>query len=168
MTIRFAITIICAAFVATMFCAREAHAETRAARGPAHERHDDDCDEMTMVASDLEAPVVAEVIVPCAMVDSGMLGSDCHDAAFYVVNQAGTLLCRLDTMVLSANVASSSIDDGQPGSASVHVATAHAGIATVVDLTLPDIAGFIDLPRAVGPLLIGPADDHASFSPRPS
>ena len=35
-------------------------------------------------------------IVPCAMVESGVLGAACADATFYVVTDAGVLLCTVD------------------------------------------------------------------------
>lgn len=158
MITRFAISIVFATLVATMLCATSASAD-------AGVKSDDCPDQMTF--ADDGAPLLTEVVVPCAMVDSGLLGADCHDAAFYVVNQTGTLLCRLDVMVLGLSTATSTIEGSQPASASVHVGVFVAAIASVVDIHFAP-AGSIDLPRAVGPTLLGPADDHVSFSPRPS
>lgn len=35
-------------------------------------------------------------IIPCAMVESGVLGPACGDATFYVVTDAGVMLCTVD------------------------------------------------------------------------
>jgi len=165
MIIRFAISIVFAAFAATMLCATAARAEGRGDL-KADLKGDDCPDQMTF--ADDGVPLLTEVVVPCAMVDSGLLGADCHDAAFYVVNQTGTLLCRLDVMMLGVSTTTSTIDDSQPAAVSFHAgAFAHAVAADVVEFRLAP-AGSIDLPRAVGPSLLGPADDHVSFSPRPS
>ncbi len=158
MTIRFALSIVVATCVATMLCANTAHA--------AADFKSDDCPDQMTFADDA-VPLLTEVVVPCAVVDSGLLGADCHDAAFYVVNQTGTLLCRLDIMALGLSTASSSIDDGQPASASMHIGHLAAAVASVVEFHFAP-AGSVDLPRVLGLNLLGPADDHVSFSPRPS
>ncbi len=159
MTIRAAITLFVATLIATTLCATSARAEAR--------DKDLDCpDQMTLV-EDGVVPALAEIVVPCAMVDSGVLGADCHDAAFYVVNQTGTLLCRLEIMVLGFSTSSASLDDSQPASATIHIGAVAAAVASVVDIGIGP-PGITDLPRAAGAVLIGPADDHVSFSPRPS
>ena len=161
MITRCTISIVFAAFVATMLCADAARADNRA------DLKGDDCPDQMTFADDVVAPLLTEVVVPCAMVDSGLLGADCHDAAFYVVNQAGTLLCRLDVMVLGASTSTSTIDDSQPAAAPFHVSVVAPAMVSYVDLRIAP-AGSVDLPRAVGPTLLGPADDYVSFSPRPS
>lgn len=136
----------------------------------------DDCDEMTRVV-DVDAverdavvgPEFVEVVVPCAMIESGALGPDCHDAAFYVVNPQGTLLCRVDVAVLGASTATDTLEDGPP--ATPYASGGHAlPPAAVVDVTLPRVPppSCDDVDAAVGPPGLDHGRDVAGFSPRPS
>lgn len=127
----------------------------------------DDCDDMTRV--DDAVPGLVEVVVPCAMVESGALGPDCHDAAFYVVNPQGTLLCRVDVAVLAVSHQSDTLEDGPP--ATPYASGGHAlPPAAVVDVTLPRVppASCHDVDAAVGPPGLDGGRDAAGFSPRPS
>jgi len=123
----------------------------------------EDCDQSTVIEPD-----TVEVVVPCGLVDSGALGPDCHDAAFYVVNHQGTLLCRVDVAVLGANVPTSSIDDGPPADApSPSSVMAPAAVTVAIDLqVLP--ARVDDVARAVGPPGLGGGIDVDGTRPRPS
>jgi hypothetical protein len=135
----------------------------------------DDCDEMTRVVDvdgdgdGVASPDVVEVVVPCAMVESGALGPDCHDAAFYVVNTQGTLLCRVDVAVLTVSQQSDTLEDGPP--ATPHASGGHAlPPAAFVDVTLPRVPppAVHDLAAAVGPPGLDDGRDVIGFSPRPS
>jgi len=136
----------------------------------------DDCDEMTRVVDVDDAgrdavpgPELVEVVVPCAMVDSGALGPDCHDAAFYVVNPQGTLLCRVDVAVLGASTSTDTLEDGPP--ATPYASSGHVlPPAAVVDVTLPRVPppACHDVDAAVGPPGLDDGRDVAGFSPRPS
>jgi hypothetical protein len=146
------------ALLTTCLCAlwsSRAHADT----------HDTDCPQSRI--DDAFEPQVAEVVVPCGLVESGALGPNCHDAAFYVVNSTGTLLCRLDVMVLSWSASSNTIDDRAPAAAPHPVGSIQPALASVCELHLPAIA-VVDLPRACGPPLLLAADDHVHDDPRPS
>ena len=44
-------------------------------------------------------------VVPCAMVESGVLGPACADASFYVVTDAGVMLCTVDVDTFELAVA---------------------------------------------------------------
>lgn len=125
----------------------------------------DDCPQSRI--DDAFEPQLAEVVVPCGLVESGALGPDCHDAAFYVVNATGTLLCRLDVMVLSSSTSSNTIDDRAPASAPHPVGSMQPALASVFELHLPAVA-VVDVPRACGPPPLLPADDHVHDDPRPS
>ena len=134
----------------------------------------DDCDEMTRILDDAErdavvGPELVEVVVPCAMIESGALGPDCHDAAFYVVNTQGTLLCRVDIAVLGASTSTDTLEDGPP--ATPYASGGHAlPPAAVVDVTLPRVPppSCHDVDAAVGPPGLDDGRDAAGFSPRPS
>lgn len=134
----------------------------------------DDCDEMTRVVENdddagFATPDLVEVIVPCAMVESGALGPDCHDAAFYVVNPQGTLLCRVDVAVLTVSHPSDALEDGPP--ATPYASGGHAlPPAAVVDVALPGVPppAVHDLAVAVGPPGLDDGRDVTGFSPRPS
>lgn len=128
------------------------------------DNHDTDCPQSRI--DDFE-PQLAEVVVPCGLVESGALGPDCHDAAFYVVNSMGTLLCRLDVMVLQSSASSNTIDDREPSAAPHPVGGAQPALASVFALQLPAIA-IVDVLRACGPPSLFPADDHVHDDPRPS
>jgi hypothetical protein len=52
-----------------------------------------------------ERPTEALPVVPCAMVESGVLGPACADASFYVVTDAGVMLCTVDIDTFSLTVA---------------------------------------------------------------
>jgi hypothetical protein len=59
-----------------------------------------------------EAPIagaIEELIIPCAMVESDLLGPWCVDAAFYLVTTSGTLLCRVS--LPAVDIASTSTPD---------------------------------------------------------
>ena len=139
----------------------------------------DDCDEMTRVVdvADAERDDVAsdervervELVVPCAMVESGALGPDCHDAAFYVVNPHGTLLCRIDVAMLGTSTSTDTLEDGPP--ATPYASGGHVlPPAAVVDVTLPRVppAACHELDTTVGPPGLDGGRDVAGFSPRPS
>ncbi len=134
---------------------------------------DDGCpDEMTLMADDDGDDVgvveAVEVIVPCAVVESGALGAACHDAAFYVVNQTGTLLCRVDVAVLASSARSTSIETAAPAApSSSSAALALALPTTSIRFQLPRQA-ITELAPARGPKRLGPGLDLTSFAPRPS
>jgi hypothetical protein len=102
-------------------------------------------------AAPLAAGPVADAelpVLPCAMVESGLLGPACGDAAFYVVTQAGVLLCSVDVDVFGAQDTSlptverapaappSSVSFGLQASAVVPKAVAVPPCA-VVDVSVP-------------------------------
>jgi hypothetical protein len=135
----------------------------------------DDCDEMTRAVDvddggrDVVGPELVEVVVPCAMIESGALGPDCHDAAFYVVNPQGTLLCRVDVAVLAVSHQTDTLEDGPP--ATPYASGGHAlPPAAAVDVILPRVppASCHDVDAAVGPPGLDHGRDVAGFSPRPS
>jgi hypothetical protein len=112
-------------------------------------------------------PRSVEVVVPCAMVDSGVLGADCHDAAFYVVNQQGTLLCRIDVALLTTTAPASAIEQAPP-TESTQPSSA-PGPVVVVTVELPLLPQRVDsLPLAVGPVGLGAGIDVDSSRLRPS
>lgn len=122
----------------------------------------EDCDQSTVIEPD-----TVEVVVPCGLVDSGALGPDCRDAAFYVVNHQGTLLCRVDVSVLGVNTHSSSVSDGPPAHAPQPSSALAPAIAVTIDLqVLP--ARIDDVAHAVGPHGIGAGIDIDTSRPRPS
>ena len=122
----------------------------------------EDCDQST-----IGEPDTVEVVVPCGLVDSGALGPDCRDAAFYVVNHQGTLLCRVDVAVLGVNTHSSSVSDGPPAHAPQPSSALAPAIAVTVDLqVLPPRID--DVAPAVGPQGIGAGVDIDTSRPRPS
>jgi hypothetical protein len=128
-------------------------------------RDHDDCPQSRI--DDAFEPQLAEVVVPCGLVESGALGPDCHDAAFYVVNSMGTLLCRLDVTVLSSSSSSNTIDDREPAAAPHPVGSPQPALPSVFELQWPAVA-VVDVLRACGPASLFPADDHVHDDPRPS
>lgn len=145
--------------------------------GNAESRASDDCaDQMTRAdvnadtddAPNAGEPRVVEVVVPCTMVESGVLGADCHDAAFYVVNTQGTLLCRLDVAVLVTAMTSDTLEDGPPAAPTSQSAALIA--AATVEVTLPRVPppAIVDITAATGPPWLGGGRDVVGFSPRPS
>jgi hypothetical protein len=103
------------------------------------------------------------------MVESGALGPDCHDAAFYVVNTQGTLLCRVDVAMLGTSTSTDTLEDGPP--ATPYASGGHVlPPAAVVDVTLPRVppAACHDVDAAMGPPGLDGGRDVAGFSPRPS
>ena len=115
----------------------------------------------------VEAPQVAEVVVPCAMVESGVLGPACQDAAFYVVNQHGTLLCRVDLAVFTQGGALPIVEQapaipGGPQGGGVVFA-----VVPVLPPSLP--AGTVrELSRGFTIPSLDAADAHLWDRPRPS
>lgn len=141
----------------------------------AESRAGDDCaDQMTRAdlhtddAPNAREPRVVEVVVPCAMVESGVLGADCHDAAFYIVNTQGTLLCRLDVAVLVTATTSDTLEDGPPAAPTAQSAALIA--AASVEVRLPRIPppSIVDITAPTGPPGLDGGRDVVGFSPRPS
>jgi hypothetical protein len=131
----------------------------------------EDCSQTTSAdvgdARSMAEPHSVEVVVPCAMVDSGVLGADCHDAAFYVVNQQGTLLCRIDVALLSTTAPASSIEHAPP-TESTQPSSA-LGPAVIVTVELPLLPQRVDaVPRTVGPVGLGAGIDVGASRLRPS
>jgi hypothetical protein len=144
----------------------------------------DDCDEMTLVNErereralsddprDNAARLVeVEVVVPCAMLDSGALGADCHDAAVYVVTTHGTPLCRLDLTTLAAASSRSTdrLEDGPSGS-SPRPSGGVLGPAAFNDLATLSILppAVAELPAPPGPRGLDRGRDVEGSFPRPS
>lgn len=141
-----------------------------------------DCDGMTLAADagdkdvvvergaevDTDAGFIAsEVVVPCAMAENGTLGPACQDAPFYVVNQNGTLLCRVDFAVFANDAPVRAVDPapaapGPAGSFAVAVA-----VVPVLPALVPaaGVREVLSSPAADG---LAAADAHTSFQPRPS
>ena len=123
---------------------------TSLAAGQSVARDRDDCDEMSVTnvvdVADFQSPQPTELVVPCAMVDSGVLGPACQDVAFYVVNQHGTLLCRAELWVFAQN---SSVPAVEASLAAVLEAPTQAGAVAVVPLLIPSVpvAVVLELPR---------------------
>jgi hypothetical protein len=72
------------------------------------------------------APVAHTGVVPCAMIESGLLGPACEDAAFYVVTQAGVLLCSVDLDTLAVQQSATPVVERAPAPAA---ATFGGGLA---------------------------------------
>lgn len=138
----------------------------------------DGCDDMSVVDAAIDVdPAVAglaavdatvhEVVVPCALVESGALGPDCQDANFYVVNQTGTLLCRVDVAVFHVAAAAPVVEQAPAAPAAGGAAVACAAVVDV-DLLVPPPPGYFE--RAIVALQPGLAasDAHVSGRPRPS
>lgn len=131
----------------------------------------DVCDEQSVVDEgsneEFAAPVVAEVVVPCAMAENGTLGPACQDAAFYVVNQRGTLLCRVELATFT-NAAPTPMLEQSPASpsSSPGFATVAAVVPTVQVLAPPAQVTFLPSPGSVE--LLRAADAHVHDRPRPS
>jgi hypothetical protein len=160
----------------------------RATRAPAHSTVNDDCDEMTLATGreygherdrrdDDEGThtasgptfVNADVVVPCAMIDSGALGPDCHDAAFYVVTTHGTPLCRIDLQTVASARSTDTIDDGPPASStSPHGSALSPGTSVDTRSWRIPRSGVVELPAARGPRGLDGGRDVSGFVPRPS
>jgi hypothetical protein len=130
----------------------------------------DDCDDVTPADGlrrvDAAAGMHAvEVVVPCALIDSGALGVDCADA-FYVVNPQGTVLCRVEALAFSVDEAAPLLvrDNAEAAAAHAFVAVALAAEAPV--LPSPPLAREVPSPAIV--VDGGPADAHLFERPRPS
>jgi hypothetical protein len=131
----------------------------------------EDCAQTTSAevgdARSMAEPRSVEVVVPCAMVDSGVLGADCHDAAFYVVNQQGTLLCRIDVALLSTTAPASSVEHAPPNHSTQP--SSAPGPAVIITVELPLLPQRVDsVPRAVGPVGLGAGVDVDASRLRPS
>ncbi len=133
--------------VMALFGAASARADARA----------DDCDDMTRV-DDVPSPVgrlvERELILPCAVVDSGVVGPGCGHADFYVVNLQGTVLCRVDVAVLAVTATPMSIDEapsGAPSSSSVDVMSPAASHAVIAAFAIPLVTDVLTAkpPRAL-------------------
>ena len=142
----------------------------------------DDCDEMTLASErdrvdddddddDAAGPsfVHSDVVVPCALIDSGALGPDCHDAAVYVVTTHGTTLCRIDIATLASSRSTDTIDDGPPASSTTHGGHVLSP-GTSVETSSPRIPrpGVFDVHAARGPLGLDRGRDVVGFVPPPS
>lgn len=142
-----------------------------------------DCDDMTLAAEAGEAKdvivergadvdtdagfIASEVVVPCAMAENGTLGPACQDAPFYVVNQNGTLLCRVDFAVF-ANAAPVRAVDPAPAAPAQGAGVAFAAALVPVLPGLVPAAGFREVLRSLDTDGLTAADAHTSFQPRPS
>ena len=133
----------------------------------------DDCDDMSVeadadkVEADEDHEDHADVVVPCAMADSGVLGDGCADAAFYVVNQHGTLLCRVELTVFT-NATSAPAVDTAPAAP---VAGPSVSIVAAVVPLLPELpppGGYKQTSRLSEGALLSAADAHLDDRPRPS
>jgi len=130
----------------------------------------DDCDDVTPIdgAHRVDNSVglhAVDTIVPCALVDSGVVGPECADA-FYVVNHQGTVLCRVELLAFS-------VDDGKPTlqrddaeSIASNAFVAVAILAPGVELPAPPLV--VELSGAIPAADGGPADAHLFERPRPS
>lgn len=130
----------------------------------------DDCDDMSVEANDDDdAPDLSdrEVVVPCAMAESGALGPACTDAAFYVVNQHGTLLCRVE-LTMFTNATTTPIVEQAPAAPAggPHFSVVAALVPTLPPL--PRAAVFVDVDPVFAADLLGAADAHVYDRPRPS
>jgi hypothetical protein len=77
-------------------------------------------------------------VVPCAMVESGVLGPACADATFYVVTDAGVLLCSVDVDTFQLTQAPARAVETLPAVPVAGVGSGLAAFATVPDgLALP-------------------------------
>jgi len=148
------------------FAGATARAERNGSKG-------DDCfDQMSRVDVDprdgLSAePTIIELIVPCAVVDSGVLGPDCAAADFYVVNGSGTLLCRVDLAVLAHAPKSSTIEDAPPAAASTTPYAAPPATSQALAFALhPPL--ITDVMGAAGVAGLDEGIDLVAFRPRPS
>jgi len=140
-----------------------------------------DCDDMTLAAEDVKDVVVdrgaevdtdagfiaSELVVPCAMAENGTLGPACQDAPFYVVNQNGTLLCRVDVAVFANAAAVRAVDPAPAAPAQGAGVAFAAAVVPVVPRLLPT-AGFLEVLRDLETDGLAAADAHTSFQPRPS
>jgi hypothetical protein len=166
-----------------------AHATPRMAIAPGMASIHDGCDDMTLATErGLErdrsddgddgdddthangaAFVDVDVVVPCAMIDSGALGPDCHDAAIYVVTTHGTPLCRIDLATLAASRSADAIEDGPPASSTSPGgwALSPGTCVETVSMRIPR-PRVVELPAARGPHGLGRGRDVVACVPRPS
>lgn len=109
---------------------------------------------------DVEAPPPGAVL-PCAMVESGVLGPACTDATFYVVTDAGVLLCTVDVDTFDtfalAQAPTRSVEDS-PAAPAGTVGAGLAGFAVVPDSARLPPCLARDLPRAPGGVPQRPLD----------
>jgi len=143
-----------------------------------------DCDDMTLAAEDVKDVkdvvvdrgaevdtdagfIASEFVVPCAMAENGTLGPACQDAPFYVVNQNGTLLCRVDVAVFANAAAVRAVDPAPAAPAQGAGVAFAAAVVPVVPRLLPT-AGFLEVLRDLESDGLAAADAHTSFQPRPS
>ncbi|MDP2340570.1 MAG: hypothetical protein Q8O67_06415 [Deltaproteobacteria bacterium] len=137
----------------------------------------DDCDDMSLpseeadvdvdIAAEVEALVPADVVVPCAMVESGVLGPACQDAAFYVVNQHGTLLCRVELAVFTQAGSLPVVEQSPAAPAASQGSSVVAAVVPVLPPALP-AGSMIELERTLPESLLHAADAHLWDRPRPS
>ncbi len=160
-------------FLALLSCA------TLLVAGPAVASDVDECETMSLpseraedradvdIAAELEALQPADVVVPCAMAESGLLGPACQDATFYVVNQHGTLLCRLELAVFTQSASSPLVERAPASTTTNHGSSVVVALVPLLPPSLP--AGSV---RELAPLrpgaLLQAADAHLSDRPRPS
>ena len=134
--------------------------------------HDDDCpSEMSLMASAEDAPTVdlvdVEVIVPCAVAESGAFGADCQDTPFYVVNNHGTLLCRMDITAFAIGAPVSVVDDAPPAGVSPDMSRVPGAILS--ELPPPQAPPLMRLLLAAAPTAgLQAADAHHWTWPQPS
>lgn len=138
------------------------------AAGAARPALADDCDDMTLVDSErvvFGAPAPVDVLIPCAAVDNGDLGSDCPEV--WAVNHQGTLLCRVALLAIGVDHDRSAVqrvDGNAAGGAPFFAAALCPG--DVASPALPLIVGVLPRAAAVGDR--GPAEAHLFEQPRPS
>jgi len=146
-----------------------------------------DCDDMTLAAEDVKDVkdvkdvvvdrgaevdtdagfIASEFVVPCAMAENGTLGPACQDAPFYVVNQNGTLLCRVDFAAFGNAAPVRAVDPAPAAPAQGAGVAFAAAVVPVVPRLLPT-AGFLEVLRNLESDGLAAADAHTSFQPRPS
>jgi hypothetical protein len=137
----------------------------------------DGCDDMSVIdAVDVDPAAaglaavdasVHEVVIPCALVESGALGPDCQDANFYVVNQTGTLLCRVDVAVFNVAAAAPVVEQAPAAPAAGGAAVACAAVVDV-NLLVPPPPGYFERAIVVLQPGLSASDAHVSGRPRPS
>jgi hypothetical protein len=136
----------------------------------------DDCDQnprdMSVpqeadIADEVEALAPSDVVVPCAMVESGVLGPACQDAAFYVVNQHGTLLCRVELAVFTQAGSLPIVEQAPAAPAAQQGSSVVVAVVPLLPPSLP-AASVIELERQKPPALLQAADAHVSDRLRPS
>lgn len=115
-------------------------------------------------------------ILPCALVDSGVLddprmaaagsGAACADTPFYVVTHAGVLLCQVDVELFAATGAPA-VERAPSALPAQSIALHAATTATPTDLLAPPAPR--ELTVAAATVLVGgPRDANSWRPPRPS